>query len=61
MTNDKDYMREYMRRYRRKNPEKIKKARDAWAANNPDKVKAANHQQYLKRKARKEAARNGER
>lgn len=41
---------DYMREWRKQNPEKSKAATLNWRKKNPDKVKEYNHRQYLKRK-----------
>ena len=53
MFNRTEYNKAYYLEHKEENAARSRK----WRANNPDKVKAANHQQYLKRKARKEAER----
>lgn len=54
MTNEKDYMREYMRKWRKKNPEKVKAANDkAYAKNGPAYYRDRYREKYnaLKKKA----------
>lgn len=46
---------EYMRNWRKKNPEKKKKYADAWRSKNTDKISEYNHRQYLRRKALKDS------
>ncbi len=49
---------EYVREWRKKNPEKDKASRKRWREAHPEKVKESNHRQYLRRKAKKEAEQN---
>ena len=42
MTNDKEYQREYMKRYRAEHPERVNQASKRWRERNPDKVKDYN-------------------
>ena len=50
---------EYLRAWRKANPERDKANRDAWRKANPDKVKEINRRQYERRKALKLAAQKG--
>lgn len=45
---------DYMREWRKQNPEKSKRASDNWRKKNPDKIKEYNHKQYLRRKEEKQ-------
>ena len=45
---------EYMRKYRKEHPQKNREACKRYREKNPEKTKQYNHEQYLKRKARKE-------
>lgn len=45
----------YMREWRKKNPEKVKKSVDKWRSKNKDKISEYNHRQYLRRKALKDS------
>lgn len=49
-------MREYYQQHKAEFAERTKK----WAAMHPDKIREKNHEQYLKRKAQKEAESHGE-
>ena len=46
---------EYTRRYYQAHKEEQLARNREWRKKNPDKVSEANHKQYMKRKARKEA------
>ncbi|MBO5112529.1 MAG: hypothetical protein J6C12_04185 [Lachnospiraceae bacterium] len=48
--NKRAYMREYMKRYRRENRERLNENRRKWAAENPDKIKAY-HDAYWEKRA----------
>jgi len=52
MFDKKAYMKEYQQKNREKTNERVRR----WRERNPEKVKESNHQQYLKRKAKKEAS-----
>ena len=45
---------EYLRQWRKANPEKDKENRLRWRHANPDKIKQYNHRQYERRKALKQ-------
>lgn len=46
---------DYMREWRKQNPEKSRSATSKWRKNNPEKVKEYNHKQYLRRKEANQA------
>lgn len=48
---------EYMKRYRAEHRAEHNATMRKWRADHPDRVKEQNHEQYLKRKAAKEAER----
>ena len=60
---DKTSRADYMRAYRKTHADELRPKNAArmrrWRAEHPDRVKEQNHEQYLKRKARKEAERTG--
>lgn len=49
MENKRIYMREYMRRYRQENREKLNAKKREWNAKNPDKIKAYNNAYWEKK------------
>ena len=59
MADRTEYMREYMRRYRAEHPDVNRNASRRYREQYPDRVKEQNHEQYLKRKARKEESHDG--
>lgn len=50
----REYMRDYMKSWREKNPEKTRQINQRWRDNNREHISKYNHEYYLRRKALRE-------